>query len=81
MDCFFASVALRDRPHLRSMPVGVCHGVDSTTTPMPFSSGGKQSSDVASCNYIARSFGVRNGMSVGRAKSLCPQVRPLNFTL
>jgi DNA repair protein REV1 len=65
MDCFFASIAIRDRPELVSMPVGVCHSQ---------SGGGElQSSDVASCNYVARGFGVRNGMSVGRARSLCPE--------
>ena len=66
MDCFFASVALRDRPHLRDQAVGISHGSGE---------GASRSSDVASCNYIAREKGVRNGMHIGRAKELCPEVR------
>ncbi|KAK9458269.1 hypothetical protein V1511DRAFT_475622 [Dipodascopsis uninucleata] len=60
-DCFFASVALRSRPHLKNMPVCVGHG-------------GNHNSEVASCNYIARSFGVKNGMWMSRAKTLCPEL-------
>ncbi|ORZ38105.1 hypothetical protein BCR44DRAFT_1429576 [Catenaria anguillulae PL171] len=63
MDSFFASVTLRDRPDLRTLPVAVSHSAvardDST-------------SEIASCNYIARGFGVRNGMFVAQAKQLCP---------
>ena len=72
MDCYFASVALRDRPEYAESPVGVSHGQGQ---------GGMKSSDVASCNYIARSFGIRNGMSIGRAKQLCPEliVLPYDF--
>ena len=53
MDCFFASVGLRDRPELANKPVAVSH-----------SKGTKEgaTSDIASCNYVARGFGVRNGM-------------------
>jgi DNA repair protein REV1 len=65
MDCFFASVALRSRPELMNAPVGISHSQGR---------GGNKSSDVASCNYVARQFGVRNGMSIGRARALCPQV-------
>lgn len=65
MDCFFASVALRDRPkELSEKPVAVAHGQGS----------GGESSEIASCNYVARENGVKNGMFVGRAKQLCPEV-------
>lgn len=62
MDCFFAAVGLRDRPELVNAPVGICHGHGGGT------------SDVASCNYVARKFGIRNGMHLGRARKLCPEV-------
>jgi DNA repair protein REV1 len=48
-DCFFCSVSLISRPELRDKPVCVGHG------------GGK-SGEIASCNYVARKFGVHNGM-------------------
>jgi len=48
-DCFFASVSLVLRPELKDKPVCVGHG------------GGK-SGEIASCNYVARKFGIHNGM-------------------
>ena len=36
-------------------------------------------SDVASCSYEARKAGVRNGMSVGRALTLCPTLSLLPY--
>ena len=48
-DCFFASVSLISRPELKDKPVCVGHG------------GGK-SGEIASCNYVARKYGVHNGM-------------------
>ncbi|CAO3689560.1 hypothetical protein G6F70_002841 [Rhizopus microsporus] len=64
-DCFFASVGIKDRPHLKDKPVAVTHsnGISDAS-----------SSDIASCNYVARSFGVHNGMIVKTAKSLCPDI-------
>jgi DNA repair protein REV1 len=48
-DCFFCSVSLLLRPELREKPVCVGHG-------------GAGSGEIASCNYPARKFGIRNGM-------------------
>ena len=67
-DSFFVSVSLRDKPAWKEEPVVVCHGTSATST-----------SDVASCNYVARRFGVRNGMSLQRAQALCPGVRTLPY--
>ncbi|KAG0340126.1 deoxycytidyl transferase [Podila humilis] len=63
-DCFFASVAIRGKPELADKPIGVAHG----------SGGSTSNSEIASCNYLARDFGVKNGMHLQRARSLCPNL-------
>ncbi|KAK9248077.1 hypothetical protein V1506DRAFT_468799 [Lipomyces tetrasporus] len=65
-DCFFASIAVRGQPQYADKPVSVGHG-------------GNQNSEVASCNYVAREFGVRNGMWMRRAKELCPELITLPY--
>ena len=73
MDSFFVSVALRSRPELRGKPVAVCHagrGRDTTNTDLSFGS----TSEIASCSYEARSLGVKNGMWLGQARQLCPNI-------
>lgn len=59
-DCFFATVAALscESCDIDRDPIVVCHG--------------SKSSDIASCNYVARKYGIRNGMWVARAKSLLP---------
>lgn len=64
-DCFFVSASLKKAPELTSKPVCVSNG----------SSG----SDIASCNYVAREYGVKNGMWVGKAKEMCPSLVCLPF--
>ncbi|PIA13782.1 DNA/RNA polymerase, partial [Coemansia reversa NRRL 1564] len=76
-DCFFVAVSLLSFPHLKNMPVAVCH----TQQHAQLDGRGPQedmpeyftghSSQIASCNYAARSFGVKNGMFLGQAKQLC----------
>jgi DNA repair protein REV1 len=65
-DSFFVAVALLKRPDLSDKPVCVSYG----------SSG---NSDVASCNYVARKFGVRNGMWISHAIKKCPQLVALPY--
>ncbi|KAF3905979.1 hypothetical protein ABW21_db0203467 [Orbilia brochopaga] len=67
-DCFFASVSAKTRPDLAGKPVGVGH-----------SSG--PSSEIASCNYVARESGVKNGMWMKQASELCPNlvILPYDF--
>ena len=72
-DAFFVSVGLRNRPDLQDKPVVVCHG-SSTQERTSGGSTVHSTSEIASCNYIARSSGIRNGMSLGQAKRLCAHV-------
>jgi DNA polymerase-4 len=58
MDAFYASVAIRDRPELQTVPVIV---------------GGGHRGVVLSANYPARAYGIRSGMSGRQAHDLCPQ--------
>ena len=67
-DCFFATVsALKHIPpiDIHKYPVCVTHGSNG--------------SDIASCNYIARAQGCRNGMWLGKAKKLCPDLMCLDY--
>jgi nucleotidyltransferase/DNA polymerase involved in DNA repair len=74
MDCFFASVGMRDKPHLRDKPVAVAHSLGGVS--LEYST-----SEIASCNYVARAKGVKNGVYIGTAKELCPDlvIIPYNF--
>lgn len=67
MDCFFASVGIRDKPHLVDKSVAVAHSQGGIA--LEYST-----SEIASCNYVARSKGLRNGMFIGAAKELCPDL-------
>jgi DNA polymerase-4 len=63
-DAFYAAVEKRDNPGLRDKPVIV---------------GGGQRGVVATCCYIARTFGVRSAMPMYKALEACPDavvVRP-----
>lgn len=90
MDCFFVSVGLRKRPDLRGQPVAVAHSsaakgkMTSTTTGAMIEDATSKDkfsscSDVASCSYEARACGVRNGMWLGDAKKMCPNLRIIPY--
>jgi len=63
MDCFFAAVAIRDNPSLRGKPVAVCSG-----------SGPSSNSEISSCTYEARKYGVRATMWLQEARRKCPSL-------
>ncbi|KAI4843712.1 DNA repair protein [Aureobasidium sp. EXF-8845] len=67
-DSFFAAVSLKKQPHLKDKPCVVAHGTGSA---------GGNGSEIASCNYPAREFGVKNGMQ--RAQELCPDLKVLPY--
>jgi DNA repair protein REV1 len=59
-DCFFVSAGLVSRPELKGKPVVVCHSQGAQ--------GGESStSEIASCSYEARAFGIKNGMRYVRS--------------
>lgn len=66
-DCFFATVSALKHSNL-----------DIHKDPIAVSHGGK-SSDVASCNYVARAKGVRNGLWLGGAMQLCPELKVIDY--
>ncbi|TKA83123.1 hypothetical protein B0A55_00870 [Friedmanniomyces simplex] len=65
-DSFFAAVSLKKYPQYIDKPAVVAHGNGS-------------GSEIASCNYPAREFGVKNGMWMRRAQELCPEVKVLPY--
>lgn len=110
LDCFFVSVSIRDKPHLKGRPVAVCHAKlpkgkehkqekqspldcsdtsaettsqDGASLSLQEGSEGsalpqyllKSMSDIASCSYEARRAGLYNGMFVGEALQLCPELQ------
>ena len=87
MDCFFASVVLRKYPKYKDKPVAVGHSHiarsnninDNAATANTHSK--NSSSELSTCNYVARKYGVRKGMFLGDAIQLCPDlvVLPYDF--
>ncbi len=58
MDSFFASLEIRDKPHLKDKPVAV---------------GGKETERgvLTTCNYVARKYGLHSAMPTKKATQLC----------
>ncbi|KAK0218760.1 hypothetical protein IW262DRAFT_1387303 [Armillaria fumosa] len=71
-DCFFVSAGLISRPQLRGKPVVVCHSQGEQ-------GGGSSTSEIASCSYEARDFGIKNGMSLQQARKLCPTIMTIPY--
>lgn len=62
LNCFFASVELRDRPELKNLPVAVCgdptsrHGI------------------ILAKNEAAKAFGIQTAETVWQARKKCPEL-------
>ena len=65
-DSFFAAVSLKKYPQYVHLPVAIAHG-------------GGSGSEIASCNYPARKFGVKNGMWMKSAHKICPDLKVLPY--
>ncbi|WP_028293372.1 DNA polymerase IV [Oceanobacter kriegii] len=61
-DCFFASVEMRDNPALAQLPLAI--GGDPSGRGV-----------IATCNYVARQYGVRSAMPSAQALKLCPSLQ------
>jgi len=61
MDCFYASVEIKEKPELKSKPVAVAGSSENRGV-------------ITTCNYIARKFGIHSAMPSVTAKKLCPQI-------
>jgi DNA repair protein REV1 len=65
-DSFFCAVSLKSAPECVDKPAVVAHGNGT-------------GSEIASCNYPAREFGVKNGMWMKQALKLCPDIKVLPY--
>lgn len=65
-DSFFCAVSLKNAPEYVDKPAVVAHGTGT-------------GSEIASCNYPARKFGVKNGMWMKRALESCPDLKVLPY--
>lgn len=74
-DSFFISVAAREDTSLSRIPAAVAHSKGNNVNPL----GGSSTSEIASCNYLARQKGVKNGMIVGKALALCPELKLVGY--
>jgi len=57
MNAFFASIEQFDFPELQGQPIGITNGWDGTT--------------IITCSYEARAYGIKTGMHIKKAKTLC----------
>ncbi|AAB95953.1 Y-family DNA polymerase [Mycoplasmoides pneumoniae] len=58
-DAFFASVEEIENPELKNQPLIVGNRTSRSV--------------VSTCNYLARSYGIKSGMPIAKALELCPQ--------
>lgn len=65
-DSFFCAVSIKSAPEYADKPAVVAHGTGT-------------GSEIASCNYPARKFGVKNGMWMKRALELCSDLKVLPY--
>lgn len=76
LDCFFVSVSLLSHPQkdeLINCPIAVSHARNDNSNVVD------SSADISSCNYIARGFGLKNGMYIREAMKLCPELKIISY--
>jgi DNA polymerase-4 len=61
MDCFYAAVEMRDNPQYQNVPLAIGGSSDRRGV-------------ISTCNYLARTFGVRSAMATAHALKLCPHL-------
>lgn len=68
MDCFYAAIEMRDFPEFVDKPLAVGGAANRRGV-------------IATCNYAARSYGVRSAMPTGQALKRCPKLilRPVRM--
>ena len=89
IDCFFAAVSLRKYPQYRDKPVAIGHGCNTDSKgslllsrdnpPGSIGANTKSHSELSTCNYKAREYGIRKGMFLGQARQLCPDLIVLPY--
>jgi DNA repair protein REV1 len=65
-DSFFCAVSLKKHPQYVDKPTVIAHSAGL-------------GSEIASCNYPARKFGVKNGMWMKKALEFCPDLKVLPY--
>ena len=60
-DCFYASIEMRDNPNLVDKPIAVGGSPNRRGV-------------VATCNYVAREFGIHSAMASATARKKCPEL-------
>ncbi|MCB1669533.1 MAG: DNA polymerase IV [Gammaproteobacteria bacterium] len=60
-DCFYASIETRDNPALAALPIAVGGAPERRGV-------------IATCNYLARQFGIHSAMASATARRLCPDL-------
>lgn len=65
-DSFFVAVSLKKHPEYAEKPVVVAHGAGA-------------GAEIASCNYPARKYGVKNGMWMKHAQKMCSELKVLPY--
>ncbi|XP_057325173.1 DNA repair protein REV1 [Microplitis mediator] len=86
MDCFFVSVGLRNKPELKGQPVAVTHARGNRPTSVNNNKNNNNKdeeflsmAEIASCSYEARKLGIKNGMFLGQALKLCPNLKTIKY--
>jgi len=60
MNAFFAAIEQRDCPEWRGLPIAITNGLRGTT--------------IITCSYEARAYGVKTGMRLNEARTLCENI-------